>query len=727
MTGRWSSLLAGPLLALLLYIPTLGHDFVFDDRGVIEANPLMHDIRDLPRLFVTPYWNAPLHSRLLYRPLTSASFALDRAISGMRPAWFHAVNVALHALATLLVAGLALELLPGRPAAAAVAGALFAVHPVHVEAVAGIVGRAEILAAIGVLSAIACHRRALLARPERATLWVAAAWVSALGGVLAKESAIVTPLLVLLAERTMPGVQAASRARRLVLHAGYGMVALGYLGIRAAVLGTIGPGQPIPFVDNPAAAAGAVAGRLTGLGTLARYARLLLWPDRLSADYSYDQIPVIRSLFDPLAILGLLILVAVVVGGARLVRRAPACAFALLFTAATACLTTNVVLFIGTLLAERLMYLPSVGLCLLAGWAVGRSTGPRARWILGGAAALAVLLLAGRSWARIPEWKDDFSLYSSAARVSPRSARIRYNLGNGHLKAGRYAEAEMNYREALRIYPEFQDARVNLGMALLQLHRAQDGLALLEAAVRLDPQSADLAVNVGTAYQALGDEARAEAAFRRALELDPRSARAWNNLGSIELRRGNAEEAAEVIARAVAIDPHMAVFRVNLADALNAAARTSEAAEQFREAYRIDPDLPEAHRGLGEVALSRGDLETAEREFRLAAGARVPSARAANFLGYVLTRTERYSEAVVQYEKAIAIQPDLADAHASLGLLYAARAGDRARAIEHLRTSLRLDPAQARAEDLRALLDRLEKRQGGVSGPGARPNTRTGS
>lgn len=709
MTGRRSALLAGPLLALLLYLPTLGHDFVFDDRGVIEANPLMQDIRDLPNLVAAPYWNAPQHSRTLYRPLTSVSLALDRAVSGSRPAWFHAVNVALHVLATLLVAGLALELLPGRPVGAAVAGALFAVHPVHVEAVAGIVGRAEILAAIGVLLAIACHRRALQTPSGRPFLWAGGAWAAALGGMLAKESAIVTPLIVLLAERMMPGAGgSAPRGRRLMLHAGYGIAAIGCLGARAAVLGTIGIGQPIPFVDNPAASAGSLAGRLTGLGTLARYARLLLWPDRLSADYSYDQIPIIRSLLDPLAVLGLLILAAVVLGGLWLARRVPAFAFALLFMAASASLTTNVVLFIGTLLAERLMYLPSAGLCLLAGWAVGEATGPTARRLAVGAAIVAVLLLAGRSWARVPDWKDDFSLYSSAARVSPRSARIRYNLGNGYLKSGRYADAESNYREALRIYPEFQDARVNLGMALLQMGRPQDALALLEGAARLDPKSADLAVNLGTAYQALGDEARAEAAFRRALELDARSARAWNNLGSIELHRGRAAAAAATIARAVALDPHLAIFRVNLADALNAAARKEEAAEQFREAYRIDPDLPDAHRGLGELALDEGDLVTAEREFRLAAGARVPSARAANFLGYVLARTGRSAEAAVQYERAIALQPDLADAHASLGLLYAEQPGERTRAIEHLRTSLRLEPGQTNAEDLRRLLRSLE-------------------
>src|SRR5437867_4047137 len=113
----------------------------------------------------------------------------------------------------------------------------------------------------------------------------------------------------------------------------------------------------------------------------------------------------------------------------------------------------------------------------------------------------------------------------------------------------------------------------------------------------------------------------------------PRSARAWNNLGSIELPRGHVEAAIDDLTRAVSLDPDLAVYRINLADALNAASRGREAAEQFEAAYRLEPDLPEAHRGLGEVALGRGDRVAAESEFRIAAGANEPSARAANFLG----------------------------------------------------------------------------------------------
>ncbi len=720
MTGRALVLLACPFLAILLYLPTLGHDFVFDDRAVIAQNPLVNTPGSLTRILASPYWSVREHARSLYRPLTSVSFVLNRvAAGGLDTRAFHLVNILLHGVATLLVTLLAFEVLPGLRGPL-VAGALFAVHPVHVEAVAGVVGRSEILAACGVLSAVLAHRRAQHPARRAAGPWMGAAWAGYFLGLLAKESAAAAVVLCGLTDRAFPVADGSGRRRRLVLYTGHA-VALGiYLAARAQVLGGLGTGEPIPFVDNPAASAGPLAGRLTALGAVARYAILLLWPRRLSADYSYDQIPMIGSLADPLGASGLVLVLAAVGGGAWLVRRAPGWGYGLLWIAVSASLTSNLLFFIGTLLAERLMYLPSVGLCLLAGCLAAAAGGDRR-----GALAMAVMLLAvtagaGRTLVRLPEWKDDFALYESAARVSPRSARIRYNLGNAFLRRGEYARAEENFRAALAIYPEFLDARVNLGMALLQQGRPREALGLLESAAARKPRDPDLAVNLGAAHRALGDDARAASEFRSALELDPHSARAWNNLGSIKLRAGDVAGAIADLEKAVRLAPDLAVFHLNLADALTAAARGPEATEHFEAAARIDPDLPEVHRGLGEVALRRGDLRGAEREFRLAAAAREPSARACNFLGYLLQRGGEHRAAAEQYERSVALDPGLADAHRSLGLLYAGALGDPARAAPHLRESLRIDPGQPGGDDLRALLRRLDRGRapGPREGPG---------
>ena len=710
MRRRSLVLVLCPLVAILIHLPTLGHEFVFDDRGVIVHNPLMQDARSIPRLLVSPYWSGEGREAGIYRPLTSLSLALNRAVAGgMKAGWFHLVNVLLHGAATLLVTLLALEILSSTLPAVA-AGLLFAVHPVHVEAIAGIVGRAEILAACGVLLCLRLHRRALgAAGGGGASLMMPAAWLAAFFGVMAKESAIVAPLLCALADLAFPADPSPARARRARLYAGYGAAIGAAILARVLVLGSPAAAAAIPFVDNPAAVAGPLAGRLTALGVVARYAGLLVLPHRLSADYSFDQIPVIRSPLEPAALFGLLLVALTLGAGLLLLRRRPACGFALLFVAVSGAPTSNLVFFIGTLLAERLMYLPSVGLCLLFGCVVERVTRPATERAVAGACLLVLALAMARTWTRLPDWSDDFALYRSAATVSPRSARIRYNLGNVHLRRGEYAEAEAAYRLALSIHPGFDDARSNLGLALLHLGRPREALDLLRSAAERAPDHAGVAVNLGLAYRALGHADLAVAEYARALEIDPRSARAWNNLGALDLARGDLPAAVERLERAVRLDPRTAIYRINLADALVAAGRAGEAQEQFEAAHRIAPDMPEAHRGLGEAALARGDRDGAEREFRIALDGDPTSARAANFLGFLLAQRGDARGAAGMYEIAVRLDPTLHDAHRSLGLLYAQRLDDPDRAARHLATSLEIAPEQPEADRLRALLRTLKR------------------
>lgn len=707
MTGRRLALIGCPLLAIVLYLPTLGHSFVFDDRGIIEQNPLMRDVRDLPRLVVSPYWNLKSGEGSLYRPLTTLSFGLDRLIArGLHPWWFHLVNVLLHGAVTLLVTLIALEILPGL-LPGTFAALLFAVHPVHVEAVSAVVGRSDLLAAAGVLATLLLHRRALI-RGGRGL--VAGAWVAAFLAIMAKESGVAAAFVCLAADLTFP-LHQVRPGRRAALYIGYAAsLATAFL-IRTLVLGSPGLGQAIPFVDNPAAAAAFPAGRLTALGAVARYAGLLLWPRYLSADYSYDQIPIIRSPADPLALTGLFLVVLAVGGGVWLMRRWPAASFALLLIAITAAPISNLIVFIGTLLAERLMYLPSLGFCLLLG-AIAAFIGRRSPSRLIGFMAILLLGLgAARAALRIPDWKDDFSLYRSAMKVSPRSARIRHNLGNAYLRRGELRQAEAQFRHALALYPDFNDARINLGTSLIQLGRAAEALGPLTDAARRAPRNADIAINVGNAYRALGQVDEAEEWYQRGLQLDDESGLAWNNLGAIDLARDQTDRAIERLQRAVRLEPEEAIFRVNLGDALVTAERLPEAVEQFDAAFRLDPDLPEARRGQGECALMRGDRDRAEREFRAALLGDPGLARAANFLGYVLAQKGDAEGAVAAYLRAIEIDPDLYDAHASLGMIYAEHLNEPGKAVHHLRRALALAPEQPGAERLRKLLRGLEERE----------------
>ena len=706
MSRRRAALALPAVLAIVLHLPALGHDFVFDDRGVILENPLMRDLRHLPRLLAAPWWAAAGRDAGLWRPVTSATFALDRALAGgFRPEWFHAVNILLHGVATWLLTLVALEI-GGSLAAALVAGALFAVHPVHVEAVAGIVGRADLLAAGATLAALLLHRRALSPGGGGAAAATLLAPAFAFAAMLAKESAFIVPLLAWLCERAAPlPLTASARRRRLWL--GHGAALAAALALRFAAVGGIGPPAGIPLIDNPAAAAGPVAGRLTALACVTRYAGLLLWPARLSADYSYDQIAIVRAPGDLRALAGGLLVGGVLAAGLALSRRRPAIGFSLLFIAVTMAPVANLVVFVGTLLAERLLYLPSAGLCLLAGCLAATPVTARARRVAAVAATSLVLAAAARTWTRLPDWRDDFALYRSAAEVSPRSARIRYNLGNAWLRQRRHADAEAEYRRALAIYPAFADAQANLGMALLQQGRPAEALETLSVAAARLPRNAEVAVNLGSAERLLGRADRAEAEFRRAISLDPDAATAWNNLGSLLLSRGDVSGAVAAIERAVAAAPDAAIYHVNLADALRAAGRDGDALREFDRAAGLDPALGEARRAAGEAALMRGDAAVAVREFAQALDADPPSARAANFLGFMAAGAGDRRAAAAYYERALALDPSLSDVHRSLALILAGLPGERRRAATHLRRSLEMDPDQAGAVDLRRMLVEL--------------------
>jgi tetratricopeptide (TPR) repeat protein len=708
---RRAALLAPVLVAIVLHFPVVSHEFVFDDRGAILDNPLLVHAADMPGIFQAPWWNVPRQGPGLYRPITTLSFAVDRALAGgFRPGWFHLVNVLLHGGVTWLVTFLALLLLEST-SGACFAGLLFAVHPVHVEAVAGVVGRAEILAAGLTLAAVLLHRIALGRQGGAASWALVGAPVAVLLGMLSKESAFMAPLLVAICDRGTE-VKNGVRRRRFALYASYAAAGLLALALRARVLGSPAGLGAIPFIDNPAAAAGAVEGRLTALACIARYAGLLVWPARLSVDDSYNQIPLARGAGDPMVLVGFVLVAGITTGGALLAYRRHVAGRALLFTACSMALTANLLLFIGTLMAERLLYLPSVGACVLAGWAVARMRTPFATRAVLAAALTAVVAAGARTWVRLPEWRDDFTLYESAARVSPRSARIRYNLGNAWLKRHEDRKAEEEYRAAIAIYPAFGDAHANLGMTLLRLGRPQEALSTLTEAARLQPANAEVAVNLGSACRALGDGVRAEREFRRAIAINPGAATAWNNLGSLALSRGDVAGAVDALQKAVAADPGFAIYHVNLADALMASGRKDEAIAEFESAAAIDADQTEVRRGLGEVAMARSDLPAAEREFRRAADADPPSARAANFLGYILSQRGDAAGAVAYYERALAVDPTLADAHRSLGLIYSSALADPDKALDHFRRSLALAPAQPGADELRRWIRDLERRGG---------------
>jgi len=433
-------------------------DFVGDDTGIVDMNPHTKGLRNAGVIFRSSYW-AGLRDDddSLYRPLAILSFALDHDAWGGGAVPSRAVNLALHALCACLVFLLARRVLGPGGQGPWWALALFALHPVHVEAVVGLVGRADVLMTLFGLCALLLHLRARdgsLGAALLAPLLLAAS-------LLSKEGAVAVPLLAAALDVHFRG-----RGRTpWIAYGGYALALAGVFAARHAVLGEHWLGAPLAafLPENPLHHAPFHARLFTAPDLFLRYMRLLVWPWTLSADYSYDQVPVLTSLFAPRALLGLALVLAVLVAAAVSFRRRgfvfPALAIVLLALGPV----LNVVALTGTLMAERLLYLPSVGFAILAGAMLAAWRKHMAEPALGWPLPLALALFyAVRTPIRNVDWRSEEAIFRAATVASPRSAKAWFDLGNAGAKGRKDQLSIQSFQKALEIKPDFHEARRRL-------------------------------------------------------------------------------------------------------------------------------------------------------------------------------------------------------------------------------------------------------------------------
>jgi Tfp pilus assembly protein PilF len=558
------------LLATLPFVNTLDNPFVYDDFAQVVRNDLVKtlDLRAAVAGSVT-------HGLVeWYRPLTIYSLALDYRFGGLEPRFYHLTNVLLHVANVLLVVALGRRLL-GDQAAVVAAAALFGVHALHTEVVAPVFGRADLLAAMFVLLAwymAAANAPATLGR----SLAIAAAF---LAGLLAKESSIAFAPLIVGSDvlmRTKPGISLKLRCRETIVAQArvYSMLALAivaYLAWRYSVIGGIVYAEnTIRYIENPLIEADWLARVPTALWVLVKYLTLFVWPVWLSADYSYNQIPLITSLTDlRLAAIGLAIAAAIVIA-----RRANYCQarlwlilFLLLIVP-----VSNLFFPIGTIMAERLMYLPSVPLCFLVGVLVAAGMRSHSRWRAGAAIATFAVVLAGNfalAMAHNERWQSEEELFATTVRAAPRSAKAHYNHAATLLEKGDARRAEEGLRTALSLAPVYPEARNRLGSIFLARGELADAEHEFRMALQGAPDFPPALANLGIVMRRQQRYDEAQAWLTKAVDRDPGLATAFVNLGLLAENRGERRAAIALYRRAVTIDPALEFVRVR-AEALAA-------------------------------------------------------------------------------------------------------------------------------------------------------------
>lgn len=419
------------LLACLVYLITLHGTYIYDDVAFIEHEPRLHQIDQWPLLWTQPYHRG---ADILYRPLTSLSFALQFALHGDQLWALHLVNILLHAGVTALIAELALTL--ATPAAGWIAGLLFAVHPVHVEAVAGLVGRSELLCALGILGAL----QLWLHRPMTLRRMLAILALFALAA-LSKEQGTLLPFILLAALPWRGWGTRASRERNLVMTT----LALTMFGFAAYILWR--ENHPairiewdpswITWSVNAIAQATGPDRWLLPIIVAGRYTALLAAPFWPSLDYGGHVIGATAHLTNPYLWIGLTALLTLATCTLiALLKRRFALLLLLLALAMSYGLISNFILIIGTIMGERLMYLPSAFFLILATIALCRLPSK--------ATLLITLLLIGawswRTFSYAALWNDPQALYQYQLTAHPDSSRgyrlvAQQQFHDGHIQA----------------------------------------------------------------------------------------------------------------------------------------------------------------------------------------------------------------------------------------------------------------------------------------------------
>ncbi|KAB2959762.1 MAG: tetratricopeptide repeat protein [Candidatus Methylomirabilis oxygeniifera] len=624
-------------LAGLLYAGSLLNGFAFDDHLLVETNLQFRSIEGLTQLFRSGGW-------LTYRPIRTASYAIDYALFGLNPSGFRAFNILYHALNGVLVFTV-LRTILGVTRPAFLTALLFIVHPVQTESVAYISGRRDILFTLFYLTGFYGFVRYRATGRGR---WLYLTGISYYLGLLSKEMAITLPLLCLAYDlvRSMPeGGEGDRRSWRALREAGLRL----WRDHRRLylVIGAIFSATAYYFV-----ALFRVTQRfdlwgdglwptvLTSVTIMGHYLTLLLWPVTLNVDYSFNAFPVPETLLD-----GRVLMAIAAVGGSwwaiwRGLANHRWAAFGGLWFFTTLLPVAQIIPH-DEIVAEHYLYLPSIGVCLAAAMlAEGLPERIRQRRAVTAVFGLVVVLLGFRTVIRTRDWKDDLTLWTRTVETAPASARARRNLGRLYMIRGRHQEAAQEFREALRIAPNDAPTWNNLGAMLLELGNLDGAEQAFTGALRLNTLPLDVRINLGIVSLRRGRTAQAEAYFLAALassQLPPsQRAQALNNLGMVRATQGRSAEAEQAFKEAVALAPGDADARRNLGLAYLEKGQMQAGIAELEEAVRYKAADPTLHHLLGEVYHMQGQQDRAVASLRKALSLKGDLAEARELLDSIL-------------------------------------------------------------------------------------------
>jgi 4-amino-4-deoxy-L-arabinose transferase-like glycosyltransferase len=502
------------LFAVLPYLPACGYDFALDDHHLISVNPRLSSWSDVTH-YVTEahYWQKGYSA--YFRPMVYLSLMANYRISGMHPWSYHVLNILLHCAATLLVyvlAGIISDRFRGSVSSLMpwLAALLFAIHPVHSEAVVNVAGRADIMMTCWILLGLLCAVKGY--EGTRPFAWLVCP--CALAAALTKETGFLLMPLVAVWDWSFNRYRACRKySRRHVWAAGLlgsGIAAMMYI----AAVSTADTSHTTSYLDNFTCYQPLFIRLQTSLYLIGHSIRLLIFPYPLSADYSYAQIAPVNNFLTSYAALasGVILCMSAWAWKRPVTSSRKICEFGLLWFLVAYLPSSNLFFPIGTIFGERLLYLASVGFCILIGWMLARFIHTEPAWKSMVVVVAGLVVIAGASWIliRSRDWRNNDALYLSMVRTAPRSAKAHFSLARYYATQHNYPAARKAISTALHFYSLYPEA-----------HSLQAGI-LMET----------------------GDYTNAFIAARRAVELNWHTAEAHYYLGILYMRQGQPQLAS---------------------------------------------------------------------------------------------------------------------------------------------------------------------------------------
>lgn len=595
--SRWAAFGICAALAMmtwLVYGQTLKHEFVnYDDNHYVYENPVVQHGLTIHGTMAA-FSSTDLS---LWTPLTRISHMVATQFFKLRPGGHHFINVLLHSTNAILLF-LLLRKMTNAFWPSAFVAALFAIHPLHVESVAWVSERKDVLSGLFFILTLwayyhyAQYRQSLLRYSTVCILFVC--------GLMAKPMLITLPFVSLLLDywslqRLVGSAEGITRLfpRRVVLEK-IPLIILAGLFVSVVLLDPFSWNPPRPgFVPYP------LYLRLTNaVISYATYCWQMIWPVDLTVRYPFP------SHFEPAKVVSSLVFLCGITLWAFSSRRnMPYALVGWLWYLGMLVPVIGVVELGGEAHADRYTYLPQIGLYILIAWTVSEFITKRPRLRNVGTIA-AVAVVCGFAYAariQAAYWRDSESLWTRAVAVTRDNDVAHAHLGTDLAIKGRLAEAIVHLQRALEINPTNEDAHRTIGIAYAQQGRTDEAINHFQAAIQLNPNHPAAHNNLGNAYLQKGELDLATTEFQRAIQLDPHHRTAYSNLGSVFSQRGDFEQAIAYYRKQLKINPDYVDVYFSLANILVKVGKTDDAIAHYRKVLQLHPNYPGAEEALEKI------------------------------------------------------------------------------------------------------------------------------